>query len=285
MNAYSDRADNVPTRTVIEPVRRAPQEKRPDDIAKQLQDYAKPRQDSGKSDLQKVGDLKAERSKNEAAIARQFAAMFPAPGDVTYPKDWLTRVAKRTTGIKLTEKEKEIVKSLNAKMTIELEGKTFQNVVDYLTEKTKLPIVVDGRALGDLNITYDAPVNVKLKGVSTRTVLKRFLADLGLTYVMKDETILVTTPARAKEMLTTRTYSIIDLIPTGQGMAAFGAQIQAIQTAQMLMVTITQTVEPDSWEVNGKGGAGQIYFYPPTFSIVVKQTAEMHYLMGLSGGR
>ncbi len=52
---------------------------------------------------------------------------------------------------------------------------------------------------------------------------------------------------------------------------------------QMLIVMVTQTVEPDSWEVNGKGGLGTIVFYPPTMSLVVKQTAEMHYLMGLSG--
>ena len=66
--------------------------------------------------------------------------------------------------------------------------------------------------MDDLNVNTESTVSVHLNKVSTRTALKKVLADLGLTYVIKDETIFVTTPIKAKDMMTVRTYYIGDLI-------------------------------------------------------------------------
>jgi hypothetical protein len=102
--------------------------------------------------------------------------------------------------------------------------------------------------------------------------------------VVKDQSIQITTPARAKDMMSIRTYSVADLMPVvDMRMPLVLQRAQAYQTLQMLVVMITQNVEPDSWEVNGKGGHGTIIFDPVQFMLVVKQTAEVHYLMGLSG--
>jgi hypothetical protein len=209
--------------------------------------------------------------------------MIPEYRDISFPADWPEKSKRRTKGIQLTEKEKVIVKALNTLMTIEVEGKTFREVLDYLKDKTGMSFIVDQRALDELNITYKSPVNLNLRNVTTRTVLKKMLADLGLVYVMKDEAIQITTPARAKEMLSVRMYSVADLMPAVD--MRFGpivTQLQMYQTLQQLVLLIVGTVEPDSWEVNGKGGLGTISFYAPTMSLVVKQTAEMHYLLGLS---
>jgi hypothetical protein len=232
-------------------------------------------------------DLRDSRAKADLSVYKGvLEASVPPSGDYTFPKDWVDRIAKRSTAIKLTELEKTIVKALNTVLPegFEYEGKTFKDVLDDLRERTKMPIVVDPQAMQDLNITYAATLNVKLGKVTTRTALKKIVAELGLVYVMKDQAIQITTPARAKEMLTTRVYSVADLVPVAD--LRFGpiiTQLQAMDTIQRLVVLITQTVEPESWEVNGKGGLGTITFYPPTMSLVVKQTAEMHYLLGLSG--
>ncbi len=213
-------------------------------------------------------------------------ASIPEYRDISYPADWAEKSKRRSQMIKLTDEEKKIIKALNTLMPIELEGKTFKDVLDYIREKSGVSIVVDQRALDDLNITYASMINVNLGKVTMRTVLKRVLGDLSLTYVMKDQAIQVTTPARAKELLTVRMYSVADLMPAADMRMPFDlSRMQAYQTLQMLVVLITQTVEPDSWEVNGKGGLGTIQFDPVRFSLIVKQTAEMHYLMGLAAGR
>ena len=48
--------------------------------------------------------------------------------------------------------------------------------------------------------------------------------------------------------------------------------------AQQLIDLITNTIEPDSWEVNG--GRGRIMFYAPLNVLVIRQTGEVHHQIG-----
>ncbi len=54
------------------------------------------------------------------------------------------------------------------------------------------------------------------------------------------------------------------------------------QTIQLIMQTIVQNVEPSSWQVNNPDAGGTITFDPVRMAIVVKQTAEMHLMLGVS---
>jgi hypothetical protein len=285
MNAWGERADNVRTTPGPYTGTGTPRKNPATDEALRQKEEAERRNSSAKGALDMRADIRRQTEEGFNRVNQEvLRSAIPEYRDIAYPRDWVEKMKRRTTGIKLTEEEKKIVKALGTPMTIEMEGKTFKEVLDYLKEKTGLPIVVDPRALEDLNITYNTPINLNLRNVTTRTVLKRLLGDLQLTYVMKDQSIQVTTPARAKELLTIRIYSVQDLIPVADmRIPPILNQINAYQTIQQLVLMITQTVEPDSWEVNGKGGLGTITFDPVRFMLVVKQTAEMHYLMGLSG--
>ena len=57
---------------------------------------------------------------------------------------------------------------------------------------------------------------------------------------------------------------------------------QSIALAQIVTL-ITQSVEPSSWDVNG--GNGTITFEPITMSLIIKQSAEVHYQIRGSGLR
>lgn len=50
------------------------------------------------------------------------------------------------------------------------------------------------------------------------------------------------------------------------------------QRAQELIELIRRTIAPQSWDV--VGGQGSIYYFQPTHSLVVRQTAEVHWLIG-----
>ena len=120
-------------------------------------------------------------------------------------------------------------------------------------------------ALDAAGVKYDTPITLKVKSVTVRTVLKMVLRDLGLTYVIKDEMIQVTTPDRAKDLMIIKVYSVADLVRNRF-------------EAAMLIDLIETTIEPQSWRANG--GTATIVYNPVTRSIVVKQTAEFHAALG-----
>src|SRR5262249_10149807 len=98
------------------------------------------------------------------------------------------------------------------------------------------------------------------------------------------EIIQVTSYKRAREMMTVRTYPVGDLVTfdptTGQMLPPALILFQAKQ----LIDLIKSTIDPDSWG-GGENGGGTIVFNLATKSLVVKQSAEIHYSMKASLGR
>jgi len=126
----------------------------------------------------------------------------------------------------------------------------------------------------------ESEINLKLRA-STRTVLHRMLADLGLAYVVKDEAILITSRERASQMTTTRTYYVGDLATiVDVRIPPFLTQMMAIQNINNIANLITQTIEPRTWQVNNPDALGTVVFDPITMSLIVRQTAEVHFMMG-----
>jgi hypothetical protein len=126
------------------------------------------------------------------------------------------------------------------------------------------PIVVDMAALKQAEIPYDSPITANLKKLSVRTLLRAILADVGLTYTIRDDAIEITTPQRARETVVTRVYYVGDLLGDVPELRPFWA-VELINLIQ-------STVDPQSWQRNG--GAGTIFYHPITNSIIVKQGVE-----------
>ena len=92
---------------------------------------------------------------------------------------------------------------------------------------------------------------------------------------------------RARDMLTTRTYPIDDLVVSGFGAAQYGpfwgqvvARQQALSNAQGIINMIQTSIEPAMWSTNG--GPCSISFFEPGMALVVRAPAEMHYMLGNS---
>ena len=141
--------------------------------------------------------------------------------------------------------------------------------------------MVDKAALDAAGVSYDTKINVALPDVSLRTVLRRVLGQVGLTYVVKDEAIQIITPQQAKEMIVTRVYPVRDLITPGWFDMLFGPEeLIAERNAAVLIDLIKHTMEPSSWDTNG--GPGTITYDAPRRALVIKQTAEFHGVLGSS---
>jgi hypothetical protein len=57
--------------------------------------------------------------------------------------------------------------------------------------------------------------------------------------------------------------------------------VQTVQNAHALMELIKTSVDSASWLENG--GAGTITFHAPSLSLIIKQSAEVHALLGNGG--
>jgi hypothetical protein len=216
------------------------------------------------------------------------ASDYEGPRDPELRKRLQERKDRYTgSSVKLSAKEKAIVAALNTPISVNFKGDKFQDVIEYLATVTNQPILLDKQDAKDASIDYDSPVNLSVKGVTVRTVLRKILAEYGLTFVVKEETIQIVSVQKAREMMTTRAYPVADLITFSNfgnfgGVPATAFDIM-VNTAR-LIDTIQQTVDPQSWQING--GPGSIYFDAGTMSLVVRQSAEVHAMMGNSyGGR
>ena len=206
----------------------------------------------------------------------------PPASDYDFPPDWLEKSKRRSPLAKLTAEEKSLLEALRKLVKVDYNNDTFQSVIDHLSKQLGHNILLDKQAMEEANVTYDTPITLRFdKPVAARTALRRVLADVGLTYVIRKENIEVTTIARAREMMTTRTYYIGDLIGVANPMLP--APVNQFQMMQAIGMIISQVqgIDPDSWE--GRGGPGTITFDPVRMVLVVKQSAEIHYM--INGGR
>jgi hypothetical protein len=214
-----------------------------------------------------------ERGANDALRQVDRTALLPK-SDFELPRDWKPRTQNRrgSNDIPLTGKERAILRALDSSISVSFKSSRFEDVIDYLQTVTGLPILVDKTALEEVGASYDSPVTLQVKGVALRTLLRKILGDLGLTYVIREETLQVVTPQQARENMVVRVQYIGDLL--------FGDELQRRFQAAQLMELITSTLDPQSWEVHG--GAGKIFYDDLRKALVIKQSAELQPV--LSGG-
>lgn len=180
----------------------------------------------------------------------------------------------RGLGEPLSEKEKKILTALSKTIHPDWQNMKFDSVIDELQKLIGVPLAIDRKSLEDAQIGTDSLVNFSMpQAVSTRTVLRKVLADKGLGYVIKDETIYITTLNHARDMMTTRSYPIGDLVtPVG---SVPGAPVQSEDAlVKFIIDSIKRSVDPMSWE--GEAGRATITYNPITKSLSIRQSAEVH---------
>jgi hypothetical protein len=248
--------------------------------------------------------LQKEREKNLIGAYRDIdKSSTPAGGDIEFPKDWKERTKNRSTALKLSEREKEILRALNSRVAVNFKNSKFEDVLEYMRTRLNVDILIDPEALKDAEISYDSLVTLNIRQVPARTVLRKLFGDLNMTYVIKDESIYVVSAQKAREMMVVRSYYIGDLLAGMGGLGTLSplqtaplplaaqapvnqqqqlqAGAQMLQTANAIIDMIKTNVDPQTWQDNG--GAGTIKFHAASMSILIKQSAEVHAQLS-SGG-
>jgi hypothetical protein len=225
-----------------------------------------------------------DRQRGLAGVQRDLErSATPPAGDMDFPRDWAERTKGRNTAQPLTPKEKAILAALSSPVLVNFKNSRFDDVMEYLQTLIGQPIIVEPGALKEAEITYETPITLNAKGITARTALRKILAELGLSYVIKDETIQVTTLQRARDTMVVRSYPVADLVllqrpEFGQFGGRFVTPFEVQKNVEELMRMLQNSVDAGSWQLNG--GTGTIAYHAPSNSLIIKQTAEVHMLLG-----
>ncbi len=162
----------------------------------------------------------ARQMKVVATLAPVEAALVPSPDDepFVYPAAgvWQELTLRRTNRYRAdlssrSPAEAKIERELAEPTTLDFTETPLAGVVEYLKDLHGIEIQLDTRALEEVGVLAETPVTATINGVSLRSALRLLLRRMDLTYVVKDEAIVVTTTEQAAHELVTRAYPVADL--------------------------------------------------------------------------
>ncbi len=108
---------------------------------------------------------------------------------------------------------KNVEQVLDQPVTLQFIETPLTDLQAYLESVTGVQFHLDTRALDDVGIGTDTPLTVTLKDVPLETALDVVLADLDLTWTVRGNLLVITTPEAAQDsrMMITRIYTVDDL--------------------------------------------------------------------------
>lgn len=155
---------------------------------------------------------------------------------------------------------------------LDFTNEPLENVVNFLQEEYQIPILIDEAALEDAGLTRDEGVSINLQNVSLRSALRLLLHTKQLTYFIREEVLIITTPEEAEANLVTCVYDVRDLVETKRPSPHKSAT--GWSDFDPLMESITRCIAFESWAEHG-GGEAEIQSLPPGL-LVISQTDAVH---------
>jgi tetratricopeptide (TPR) repeat protein len=167
--------------------------------------------------------------------------------------------------VKMTDREAEIEHRLRMPVNLTVTDQPLQAVLEDLRGWYDLNLVPDYSALEAEGISLKQRVTLKVKDVSLKAALETLLHERHLTFVVKNEVVLITTEQAARGKLVTHAFPVDDLIES--------SPLQDAPAEERLMRLVTDTVAPKTW--SQMGGQGTVEYFPKTRSLVVNQTPDV----------
>lgn len=151
--------------------------------------------------------------------------------------------------------EAAIQLALDRDLPLEFDKTPLKDVAAHLQEACQIPVVLDVKALDEIGIDRAQPVTFRAARIQLRQGLSHILRELGLTYLVRDEALVITVPEEAEKKLVTAAYPVADLLGETAGCDEFGERQRPVGLDELTDL-ITTTVQPQSWD--RVGGLGSI---------------------------
>lgn len=135
---------------------------------------------------------------------------------------------------------------------IEFEAVPVSTVIDSFRDAAGVDVLIDRHGLEDFGLDPDMPITAHVPaGLPLAVAFDAVLREAGLTWIVRDDLLEVTTPVQASERLFVHVHDVSDLEETTDGI-------------QLLVNLVREAVAPHTWDT--MGGLGSI---SPTGSAVV----------------
>jgi len=181
-----------------------------------------------------------------------------------------------TTGLR-RENEAKIYHELDHVTTeLHFEETQLEDVVQFLRDKHDLQIVLDRRALDQLGLTVDVPITMHVEGITLRSALNRMLEQYDLTFLVRHETLEITTIDTAAEKWEVRIYPVGDLVEWQDCFEWQETDVEKIGRCRdfdSLIGIIVTTIDSMTWP--DVGGPPPIEIYRD--SLVIEQSETTHH--------
>ncbi len=109
------------------------------------------------------------------------------------------------------EEDTAIVRALAEPNTLAIEDHPLDGVLQGIAKSLGVRFWLDQQAFADEGVAIDQQVTTPDKPIALNVVLKHLLSPLGLTYLVHEGTLIVTTQARANEELEVLIYNSADI--------------------------------------------------------------------------
>ncbi len=94
--------------------------------------------------------------------------------------------------------ERKIEEALEQPTQIEFVDTPLKDILDYLKDLHHIEIQLDSAAMKEEGVDEATQITKNLKGISLRSGLNLLLDELRLTYIIRNEVLLITTPSKAE---------------------------------------------------------------------------------------
>src|SRR6185437_1886184 len=166
--------------------------------------------------------------------------------------------------------EAAIEKALGAKLDLAFVDAPLSDVIDFIRQRTQLDVHVDSRALADAGLGMDTPITRRLVGLSLRAALRLMLDEMDLTYVIRNEVLMITSKTESENMLVYKVYPVFDLVVRPPDAPQSGAAVDY----QSLVEVLTANIAPTTWDE--VGGPGAVQPFANAGVLVISQTTQVH---------
>ena len=153
-----------------------------------------------------------------AGLAIFWPGRNAAPG-VAMAVAQVAVVPEKPVGGNAAGQEPKLQELLNKRIDIDVVEMPLKDVVAYLQHETGIQFVLSMKKLEEASVSPDTPVTRSLRRVRVSTLLDVVLKELELTYVERDDLLVITTPEDAEATMEVRVYDCRDLLamPTPDG--------------------------------------------------------------------
>jgi hypothetical protein len=163
--------------------------------------------------------------------------------------------------------EEKIRQQLERRQDVDFHNTPLSELLDYLRAQG-LPVSVDQKRLADAGIALDVPLSFTAKQVPLKFAVRTLLSQHEMSYILRDEALVITSDVVAKETVRLGIYPVGDLLES----------IPCPKTGDVdcesLISLITSTIAPTSW--SDSGGIGAILRLPFARAVAISQTETIH---------